>query len=173
MNTNLKDAALAALMSLALAGAAQAADVTINISGKIVASPCVVDGSSDINVDLGQTLQAADLSTAGSTSSWVPFTISMKNCPTSTTNVIATFGGTGDAADLTRLYTNTGTASNVAVELQSNDASNTPLGNTKSMTIPRTGSNTAVFPLQSRVWSKGNASTGTVASVVSVAFTYN
>jgi len=173
MNNKLKVSLLVALTSLALTSTAHAADVTINISGKIVASPCVVDGASTVNVDLGQDLQAADLSTAASASAWVPFTISMKDCPTSTTNVIATFSGTGDAADLTRLYTNNGTATNVAVELQSNDSAHISLGNTKAMTIPRSATNTAVFPLQSRVWSKGNASTGTIASVVSVTFTYN
>ncbi|MGB7801550.1 fimbrial protein [Buttiauxella sp.] len=173
MNAKLKVGIITALTSLALTAATQAADVTINISGKIVASPCQVDGSSTVNIDLGQDLQAANLATAGTTSAWVPFTIGMKNCPASTTNVIATFSGTGDTTDLTRLYTNTGTASNVAVELQSNNAAHTSLGNTMTMTIPRASDNTAAFPLQSRVWSKGNASTGTIASVVSVTFTYN
>ncbi|MFV8868602.1 fimbrial protein [Serratia fonticola] len=172
MNTKLKMIVLAALTSLALTGAAQAADVTINISGKIVASPCMVDGTGTVDVNLGQDLQAADLAANGSSSVWVPFTIRMKNCPTSTTNVIATFSGSADSFDASRLYTSTGTATNVAVELQGSNASHDPLGNTKTMIIPRAADNTAVFPLQSRVWSKGNASTGTIAAVVSVTFTY-
>lgn len=173
MNKKLCMSLLATLTTLALTKSVNATDVTINISGKVVASPCVLDGSGTINVDLGQTLQAADLETAGSFSNWVPFTINMKNCPARTNNVIATFSGAADALDASRLYTSTGTANNVAVELQSSDATHIPLGNGKTLTIPRAADNTAVFPLQSRVWSKGNVTTGTIALVVNVTFTYN
>lgn len=173
MNKNLRISLLAAITTLAVIGTVNAADVTINISGKVVASPCVLDSPGSINVDLGQTLQAADLATAGSFSNWVPFTINMKSCPVSTNNVIATFSGAADTLDASRLYTNTGTASNVAVELQSSDAVHKPLGNTQTLVIPRAADNTAVFPLQSRVWSKGSVTTGTITSLVNVTFTYN
>ncbi len=151
---------------------AQAADVTINVSGKIIASPCEVDGVSTLNVDLGQDLQAAQLSTAGSYSNWVPFVLSLKNCPSSTNTINATFSGTGDSADINRLYVNTGVATNIAVELQSDDSASLPLGNSKVMSVSRSATNMATFPLKSRVWSKGNATTGTIASVVSVTFSY-
>lgn len=173
MNNKIKMGIISAIGFISLMGIAQAADVTINISGQILASPCVVDGTSPIGVDLGQNLQTSDLAAAGSYSQWKTFSINLKNCPSSKTNVVATFSGSGDADDLTRLYTNAGTATNVAVELQSNDASHTSLGNNQTMTVARAVDNTAVFPLQSRVWSKGNASTGTIATVVSVTFTYN
>lgn len=173
MKTKFKLGMMAAMSFSMLMGSAQAVDTTINISGKVVASPCQVDGNTSINVDLGQSIEAVDLAPASSSTPWVPFTISMKNCPVSTTNVVATFSGTPDAAGSLNLYKSTGVATNVAVELQSSDAAHKPLGDAQTLSIPRSAGNTAVFPLQSRVWSKGNATTGTVASVVSVTFSYN
>jgi minor fimbrial subunit len=154
-------------------GMVSAADVTINVSGKVIASPCTVETASNISVDLGQNLQAADLNASGKYSAWVPISLKVKNCPTSTSNVVATFSGTADTAAATRLYKNTGGASNLAVELQQAVSPYKALGNNQTLTVARAADNTAEFKLQARAWATGAASTGTIASVVSATFTYN
>lgn len=173
MNIKLKLGILAAMSFSILMGSAQAIDTTINITGKVVASPCEFDGDSILNINLGRNIEAIDLATANTAGDWVPFSFAMKNCPLSTTNVVATFNGTPDSPGSLNLYKNTGDATNVAVEVQSRDSAHKPLGDGQSWSIPRTPSNTAVFPMQGRILSKGGATPGLVAAVVNITFTYN
>lgn len=90
--------------------------VTINVTGNIVASPCIVNGGSNsLNVDLGN-IQATALSTPGAASTPVTFTLSVTNCPNGTSTVRADFDGSA-SHDAPNLYENMGTAGNVYIAL--------------------------------------------------------
>ncbi|RJT27980.1 fimbrial protein [Buttiauxella izardii] len=173
MNIKLKLGILAAMSFSILMGSAQAIDTTINITGKVVASPCEFDGDSTLYISLGQNIETLNLAAANTAGDWVPFSFAMKNCPLSTTNVVATFSGTPDSPGSLSLYKNTADATNIAVEVQSNDTAHRPLGDGQVWSIPRTPSNTALFPMRGRILSKGGATAGLVAAVVNITFTYN
>lgn len=164
------------LVSFSTSHAAFAADpVTLNITGNVVASPCQVSADSkNMTIDLGNgsDLQTADLNAAGSGSDWIKFNVALQNCPAGTDSVTATFHGTADTSDVESLYSNTGTAENVAVQLEGQAASE-PFGNGKTSTL-QIASNAATWNLQTRAFSKnGNVSPGTINSVVTMSFAYN
>lgn len=173
MNEVIKNSVLALIVVASGYNVAVADPVNINITGKVIASPCTVDTASNLSVDLGQNLQAADLNASGKFSTWVPFSLKVSNCPNSTNNVIATFSGTANAADTSRLYQNTGGAGNLAVELQQADLPNKALGNGQMLTVPVAMDNTAEFKLRTRAWATAVALPGTIVAVVSATFTYN
>jgi len=146
--------------------------VTLNITGNIVASPCQISSDSVTkSIDLGQNIAAATLQSAGSSTSWVNFDINVSNCPSGTTNVTMTMHGTADTSKPQDTYISTGTAKNVAVELNS-QTGNIQLGNGK--TITGTISNNAYdFKLMARMYSSaGNATPGTVNATVTATFVY-
>lgn len=151
--------------------------VTLNITGNVVASPCEVSAASaNMTIDLGggKDLQTADLNAAGSSSPWVPITVSLENCPAGTSSVTATFHGTSDAADTDTLYSNTGTATNVAVQLEGK--SEEPYGNGKTSTIniAEATDGKPTWDLRTRAFSKlGGVTPGTISSVITMSFAYN
>lgn len=150
----------------------KAADpVTINITGNVVASPCQVSSDSITKaVDLGQNIQASSLQTAGSTSNWVTFDININNCPAGTTKATMTMHGTADALSTGDLYKNTGTATNLGVQLQSQAGDQ--LGDGKSIT-GTIASNAYTYKLQARAYStNGGVMPGSISSVVTATFTY-
>ena len=90
--------------------------VNINVTGNVVASPCIVNGGANsLYVDLGN-IQATALAAPGSSSTAVPFTLTVTNCPTGTSTVRADIGGFA-SHDSPNLYENSGTAGNVYVVL--------------------------------------------------------
>ncbi|EBJ8048004.1 type 1 fimbrial protein [Salmonella enterica] len=163
---------------LGLAHYAHAGDpVTLNITGNVVASPCEISAASqNITIDLGegQDLQTADLNTAGSSSPWRPVSVSLENCPPGTSSVTATFHGTPDAADAETLYSNTGTATNVAVQLEGTSGESYGNGKTSTINIADATDGKPTWDLQTRAFSKtGNVTPGTISSVITMDFTYN
>ena len=103
-------------------GASPVNAVDININGLVLASPCVVNGgNSAVNVNIGDNIQADSLSAAGSTSSWKDFTLQLTNCPLSTSSFSVAFSGTPDG-DIATNYANTGSATNLSLELTTQDA---------------------------------------------------
>ncbi|CAI1042890.1 MULTISPECIES: fimbrial protein [Serratia] len=153
---------------------AVAAPTQVNITGVVVASPCTVDTTnSDLNVDLG-TSQAKDLATAGNTSTAKPFKLILKDCPTATTKVTASFSGTADTEAGGRYATTSGTgmADNVAVEV-AQDVSPYTLQNPGSTMETTVVGNTATFALRASAYAKGVVTPGNIASVMSVDFSYN
>ncbi|UJD93797.1 type 1 fimbrial protein [Lelliottia amnigena] len=149
--------------------------VTINITGNVVASPCQVNpDSANINIDLGQDLQSADLNAAGSSSAWKPINVVLENCPAGTSSVTATFNGTPDADDPESLYTNTGTANQVAVQLEGLTEEKYGNGKTSTIDIASVTDGKPTWKLQTRAFSKnGSVTPGTINSVVTMSFTYN
>lgn len=171
--TTLSTTMLFILLSTAKLHAADS--ISINITGKVVASPCttVNGGSNTLNVDLGSNIQAASLLNAGSGSDMKDFDLKLTGCPASTSNVTITFTGPGDTPDITR-WKNTATIGTeawfVSVEL-SQKANGALLGPNSTMTEKVT-SGAATFKLQARAYSKGNVKPGNIASVITATVEY-
>ncbi|WP_262821115.1 fimbrial protein [Enterobacter quasiroggenkampii] len=165
-------------ISMGCAQFALAADpVSMTITGNVVASPCVLKaGQDNLTVDLGggSDLQTADLNDAGSSSMWKPITISMESCPAGTSSVTATFHGTADSADVETLYSNTGTATNVAVQLEGTAGEAYGNGKTSVINIADAAGGIPIWNLQTRAFSKnGKVTPGTISAVITMSFAYN
>lgn len=151
---------------------AQAGDpVTLNITGNVVASPCQVSSDSITkSVDLGQNIQASLLQTAGSTTDWVNFDINLNSCPAGTTKAIMTMHGTADLANPADMYRNNGTATNLAVQVQSQAGDQ--LGDTKTIS-GIIASNSYTYKLRARAFTQnGGVMPGSIISVVTATFEY-
>ncbi|MGL5387207.1 MAG: fimbrial protein [Serratia sp. (in: enterobacteria)] len=174
MKVLVKYSTLALLVMASSYNAAMADPVNINITGKVVASPCVVNNNnSNLNVDLGTNIQATTLATAGAGTTPTPFNLSLTACPLGTSNVTVTFTGTAAAAPQTTMYKNTGAATPLAVELSISDLG-TILSNNVSVTRPVQAGGTVTFPLSARaVTATGNVIPGTIVALVQANFTYN
>lgn len=164
-----------ALLSLLIlnSGLALAENVTVNVTGRVTASPCTLDlANSDLNVNLGDSLEASDLANVGDTSTPVPFKLVVNACPTTTVSAVAIFGGSEDSGAPGR-YVSTGAAENIAVEVRDTSATPTLKGPGTTMTQAiNANDHSATFYLQASVYAKGTASGGTVASTMQVSFTY-
>jgi minor fimbrial subunit len=170
---NLKLVAMAASAVISLSSMA-ADTVNINVTGNIIASPCIINGgSANLNVDLGSAIQATVLSSAGSTSSPVSFTLPITACPVGTSTVLVTFSGTPDPVAGANYYKSTGTATNVAVGLYQTSNGNL-LGNGASVTQTVLGDRTASLAMQAKAYSAtGSAMPGTINSVIVATMQYN
>lgn len=147
--------------------------ININVTGNIVAAPCMVDtGSVSQTVDFGQLL-GTDLRMAGAASAWQVFQVKVVNCPAATYNATATFSGTPYPGDAT-LYANAGTADNIAIQVADSVTKTSIKGNGSSMSVNiDVPTHSAIFPLAGRVIAPGgNAGSGTIRSVMQMTFTY-
>lgn len=145
--------------------------VDINITGLVIASPCIVNGNNpSLDVNLGNDILADSLSTAGSATSWKDFTLSLTNCPASTTSFSVAFSGTTDTD--TDYYKNTGGATNLKLELtnQVGDVSFKNGASLQNVIIP--GTHTYDLKMRSRAVSKGNVMPGSIQGQVQATFTY-
>lgn len=144
----------------------------INVSGQVVASPCIVDiGTVNQMVNFGK-LQLRDFSVPGSATDWIPIPLNLSACPASTSKVTANFSGTASDDD-NELYANTGTARNIAIHLA--DTTRTQkLGTGSRLTVTvEPASRTATLPLASRLLSvNGMSEGGIISGAVQVNFTY-
>ncbi|MEL4013215.1 type 1 fimbrial minor subunit FimG [Dryocola clanedunensis] len=148
--------------------AAQAADSTITVSGRIVSMPCVVS-TKNATINMGD-LPASDYTRAGSASKWFAVTMNLSSCPAGTSSVKATFSGTADA---TGYYKNQGSAGNIQLQIQDEKSINLNNGSSKQVAV-NTTTKAAVFPLWVRAVSvSGGAVQGTIQSVISITYTYS
>jgi major type 1 subunit fimbrin (pilin) len=105
--------------------AAQAADGTINFTGNVTETACEVQTNS--SVALGNIQKSAFSSGAGATAGATRFTITLANCPISTTSATVKFDGTANSTNSSLLALNTGsTATGLGVALFEADGS-TPI----------------------------------------------
>jgi minor fimbrial subunit len=150
---------------------AAADPVTLNVTGFIAAFPCQVSSDSVTkSVNLGQNIQVSDLQTAGSSTAWVPFTINLSSCPATTASAIMTMHGTPDTNNPNDMYVSTGTANNVAVQLQSQEAD--PLGDGKTIKGPVLN-NAVIYEFRARAYTQDGAVTpGTISSVITATIVY-
>lgn len=148
--------------------------VNINITGKVVASPCIVDtATSTLNVDLGN-IQASTLNQAGNVSPYKIFDLVLKDCPSGTASVTATFSG-ALAPDGTGDYMNTGTATNVNVQLKESQPSGNGkfLGPGAALTRSVATDRTVTFRMGARaITATADVMPGTIVSISQVTFTY-
>lgn len=155
------------------AGMASAADlVNISVTGRVVASPCVVDiDTVSKQVDLGRAI-ANNLNQPGGNPIWKDFQLLLTQCPATTHSATATFSGDIDSTDPTA-FKNQGTAGNSALQMTNSDHS-VIYGNSSQMTVAVDNSTRqAIFPLSARIFSPSEAATGgTFSAAVSVVFTY-
>lgn len=158
---------ISALLLLISPSAVKAADVTITVSGKVVAKPCTVSTVST-TVELGD-LYTFNLVSPGAASEWRDVTLGLTACPVGTSKVTATFSG---IADSTGYYQNQGTAGNIQLQLQ-NSSGNT-LNNGAVQTVPVDNATFSTsFPLKVRALTvKGNVTKGTIQAVINVTYTY-
>ena len=121
---NIWSRSLAALVLLVLNTHAQAVtalgEINIELYGNIVDFTCVAEGSdSDKTVTLG-TWPTKQLSTAGSRTQPVPFTLKLTGCQPGSASI--TFSGKAEGSDNSLLALNDASAArNVAVEIRDRD----------------------------------------------------
>lgn len=169
MNTNTHFAIIALICSGLFS--ANCSAVYIDISGKVVASPCVVNGGSDsLEVNLGESIQADKLSVAGSATDWKNFDLTLGSCPASTSTFSVVFSGVSD--DESNYYKNTGSATNLKIELtsQSGDKTLSNGATLENLVIPATHSYN--IPLRVRAVSKGGVMPGSIKGQVQATFTW-
>lgn len=169
-----KRKAPALLLGLAavIASHSAIADTQLNITGTIKASPCTINvPTGGVNVDLGQSIEASSLITAGSATAWKPIAIEVNSCPATTTSATMTLNGTPDTTE-TQMYKNTGSATEVQIELQS--AAGASLGNGSTMVQDiDSKTNGTTFNMQARAYSSaGKATPGDINGVVQLSFVY-
>lgn len=151
-------------------GTVSANSANIDITGKVVASPCVVNGNDpSLAVNLGDAIQANDLATSGSATAWVSTTLKLTNCPASTTSFSVAFAGTADAD--ANYYKNTGTATNLKLEL-TDSSGNTAYKNGATMENVVITNKAYDLNMRARAVSNGNVMPGTIVGQVQATFTY-
>ncbi|CAI1708625.1 fimbrial protein [Serratia fonticola] len=154
-------------MLMMSASTAFAESAQVNFSGTVAAIPCVVDGSDSVSVKLGD-IRASDLDSSIISTS-VPFKIKLKNCPAIAT-AIATFSGMYDMN--VAGYKNTGTASNVAVQIADTDTSKFVTPGFASITKSVSADRTITYNMLARAITNGSPTPGTIITVLQVDFTY-
>ncbi|WP_110875694.1 fimbrial protein [Franconibacter helveticus] len=154
--------------------------VTINVTGKVVASPCTLDtANSTLDIDVG-TKQTTALAAAGAELGGKAFNIALKDCPAGTTSVMATFTGVDDpSAAPGNGFKNAGTATNVTIQLKNalaggwNDPNYTIKSGGSWTKAVDTTTNTVVYNLAARAYTPtGSVAPGTVSASIVVDFTY-
>lgn len=159
------------VLLLAVAASATAAD--LNINGKVVSSPCIVDTASvSRDVDFGQLIIKKDLATAGAGGDWKSFEVRLNNCPATVSSVVAHFTGTPATEDAT-LYSNSGTATHVAVQLVTDADKTLILGPGSQLTADVDAQRSAVYELAARPYTtSGEVTAGSLVSLTQINFTY-
>jgi type 1 fimbria pilin len=108
----------------AFSSMSMANDGTVNFSGDIVESPCVVSSDSqDQHVNLGQ-VKSSTFKVAKDTSSYKDFNITLEECSTATLKkATVTFRGISDAIDkdLVSVGGESGAAKGVGIEISDKD----------------------------------------------------
>lgn len=148
-------------------------NVTINITGKVIASPCTTinGGAATLSVPLGDDIQATTLSSAASGTTPVKFEIPLTGCPLGTTNIKATFAGTADSDNTLWKNTAATPAANTAVEL-TNQADSAKISNGSTLDAA-VSSGSATYKLQARAYSTlGSVTPGDIESTIVVSFEY-
>jgi len=158
-------AIFSSLFSAAVYAAAED-EIIINYSGTVVIPPCIIDTPAVSvkfdNVDSGL------LATAGSTTDWQNFKITLSQCQDNVTGDILT---TGTPATDPRYYATTGSAKNIDVEITGDNETILSNGNHFSFT---TTAGVMDINLKARLRNNGNgaATPGDLTSMITATFSY-
>nr|WP_311528364.1 fimbrial protein [uncultured Ralstonia sp.] len=146
---------------------------SVTVSGRLTASTCQWEvGESG---DIGVGLDPINLGTLklGQVAGVKTFNLSLTNCSTDTANAVFSFSGTPDLTDPLR-YRNTGTASGVAVQLQSSDGATIGANDPNNQRVASRSGTRITLPLQAGYWKVvDSARAGTVGSAITFAIRYN
>lgn len=164
---------ISAILSLCVLQAANAADGTINFSGNITGTACVVDTSAITQpVNLG-TVSASALNGSGTTAAATRFNIVLTDCPESISSAKVRFDGVTNPINPSILaLNNNATASNVGVAIyEHNSTTLIPVGTpSASVTLLPDVSNTLTYI--AKYMATGIAGAGTADSSTSFTVTY-
>ena len=164
----------AAFIAAVISGNVIAADsVNVNVTGNIVASPCIFNGGNNtLDINLGN-IQASNMATPGSTSDPVPFSLPFTRCPAGTRSVTVSFTGNPDPIAGADYYMNSGSATNVAIAM-SEVATGALKGTGTSITQTIAADRTVTMAMQAVVKSvTGGATPGSISAVVVMTMKYN
>ncbi|MEG4683543.1 type 1 fimbrial protein [Enterobacter cloacae] len=164
----------AAFIAAVISGNVIAADsVNVNVTGNIVASPCIFNGGNNtLDINLGS-IQASNMATPGSTSDPVPFSLPFTRCPAGTRSVTVSFNGNPDPIAGADYYMNSGSATNVAIAM-SEAATGALKGTGTSITQTIAADRTVTMAMQAVVKSvTGGATPGSISAVVVMTMQYN
>ncbi|HCL5074481.1 TPA: type 1 fimbrial protein [Salmonella enterica] len=172
MKITYKKTVIAFILASAGGFSATSQAVNIDITGKVVASPCVVNGDNQsLAVNLGDAIQADSLATSGSGTTWADATLKLTGCPASTSSFSVTFAGTPDTD--TNYYKNTGTATHLKLELTDENGTAVYKNGAKLENIAIPGTTHAYdLKMRARAVSDGNVMPGTIVGQVQATFTY-
>jgi len=167
---------LGLLLAAAQVNAAEASDGTISFSGNIESQTCTVKvngGESSTTVSL-PTVSSSLLKNSGQTAGNTRFTVDLSDCSTQTGDVYVYFEQGANVNADGRL-TNTGTATNV--DLQLLDSANNVLnaGSTDQTTSPTTAAlsaGAATLSYSAQYYATAAATSGTVTSSVTYSINY-
>lgn len=148
--------------------------VNINVTGKVVASPCTTlnNGVNPLVVDIGQSIQATSLLAASSRSTPKNFDLPLTGCPLGTNNIVATFTGSQDSTTST-MWKNTAAnpALNTAIELKQQTTGVT-ISKDSTVSVPVTAG-AAVYRLSANAFTaNGNVAPGDISTSIVASFTY-
>ena len=147
----------------------RAADVTITVTGRVIARPCTI-GTPNVDVSLGD-IRTETLAKRGSVTPWQALTLNLTDCPDGTNQVSATFTGTSDVTGY--YFRNAGTSYNVALQLATDKGVNIRNGGRLVFQVSENDQSVTI-PLQVRAIStSGTATLGTIQAVINVAYTWN
>lgn len=170
MNT-LRTVALAATLISCKLFAADS--VNVSVTGNIVASPCIFNGgNNNLDINLGN-IQASNMSTPGSISDPVPFSLLFTQCPAGTSSVTVSFTGNTDPVAGADYYMNSGSATRVAIAMSETETG-TLKGTGTSITQTVAADRTATMAMKAWVKSvTGGATPGSISAVVVMTMQYN
>lgn len=154
------------------------ADNTIRFQGEVAAQTCSINinGSASSPLVLLPTVATSSLAATGSTAGQTPFTISLTGCtaPTEATAVSTVFVG-NNLTEAGRMV-NTGTATNVSLQLVDPASPTTPLDLTGQMGAPGLSlaidATTASHDFAVQYYAEGAATPGSVLSSVQYSVSY-
>lgn len=157
--------------AILLPSVAMANESAVDVSANIVATPCTIaSGSSEQNVDLGE-VWTSQLAKPNDATDWKTFSVSLINCPASTTQVTATMSGTPDITS-DDYYLNTGDSKNVAIDI-AEATGDQNLSNGKTLTLPVDSNHSATFKMKGRmITPTGKATSGSVTGLMQLTFAF-
>jgi major type 1 subunit fimbrin (pilin) len=165
----------AACLVSATAGSAFAADATLNFNGNILAAACTVDSSSANQTITLDPALVSDFPAVGATKNPAAFNLNLTNC-TNGAHVMMTVTGTTDT--VTSVLKNTGSATQVGVQLLSASSAGSTTGTAITINNARDmgvvdATNAMTIPMVAQYYRIGTMTAGTVAATATVNFTYN
>lgn len=166
-------AALLCCIPMVLCGQAHASDLTIHFNGKFIEPTCEWAAGDENRAVKFDDINVSQLQRPGLAGVKV-FSIGLVNCASGLSLANFTFSGTPDPADNLR-YQNTGTATGVAVELESADGQTIGANGTNNARQSPIAGGNASLNLQAGYWRLGTGalSSGTVSATATVVATYN